>query len=193
MYPAETIKSYNQLKLSEKVKIELLRWCKRTTIDGIPHITRSTNWTMRALWILFFTASIIFCLFAIMQTLIAFYDYTVTMTISRVQEMSSVFPAVTICNLNPYNENRSYEFFADLIEKEREMDVNLRKTNNDFDALMDHVKRVVANHNGINDNYMLGYHLENEMLLSCEYNSKKCTHQNFSSFWSNEFGTCYLN
>ena len=35
------------------------------------------------------------------------------------------------------------------------------------------------------------YNLKNDMFISCLYNLKSCTANNFTEFWSRQFGNCY--
>jgi hypothetical protein len=106
------------------------------------------------------------------------------MTIHGEQELPATFPAVTICNLNPYNENRSYNYITGLMEEFKNSES--KKPTNSFEAFLDRVKRVIASNDELNTS--IGYNLQNEMLISCEYNSRKCSEKNFTKFWSHEFG-----
>jgi hypothetical protein len=61
-----------------------------------------------------------------------------------------------------------------------------KKPTNDFDSFVDRIKRVIASNDELNTS--IGYNLQDEMLISCQYNSRKCSEKNFTKFWSHEFG-----
>ena len=180
----EKQKHFDEVTLGRKLINEFLQSCQYSTIDGLQHISRSNNWIMRSLWILFFFASFSCCLISMIKSLTAFYSYEVVMTISGNQELPAIFPAVTFCNLNPFNEIRSYNYIVDVMEKLKNAEP--KKPTNEFDSFLDRAKRVIANNGELNSS--IGYYLQNEMLVSCEYNSRKCNEKNFSRFWSNEYG-----
>ena len=190
MNPNENI----NVTLKGKLKKEFVRWCQFSTINGLSHIARSNSWFTRTLWILLFLLSFSLCLFTIIQSLIAYENHAVSVTFKRVQELPAIFPAVTICNINPFNEIRLQ---SSKVEKIyfflNEESFNTRNTNAAFENFTNRVKRVIANDKSLSDRdrFELGFRLDDDMLVSCEYNGIFCSEKDFFRFWSNEYGNCY--
>jgi hypothetical protein len=164
---------------------------------------------MRIMWALFFLGSLAYCSNLIIKSFIDFFQYKTSISMTRVQELPTTFPAVTICNLNPFNEKYANEYiqstytlsnfqYIDCFNLTNGTEfndcVNSTNTNSIIDSFVDNLNRVIANDKNISeyDHYYYGYDLDIDMLVSCEFNSKKCTSDDFSQFWSNEFGNCYI-
>ena len=65
--------------------------------------------------------------------------------------MTSVFPAVTFCNINPFNELDASQYINEKMEKVKffeniETCLNMKnKTSGALDVFVDRIKRTVAN------------------------------------------------
>ena len=155
------------------------------------------------IWILCFLTSFSYCLSIIIQSFISYYNFSVMLQMSQVQDLPAPFPAVTICNLNPFNEmyatdyivNNTKEgkcFLEDNGEKFSNC-LNNNGTNEIFDKFLDRLKRTVANDKSLTwlEHFWYGYDLGNDMLVSCEYNQASCDATNFMNYWDNIYGNCY--
>ncbi len=62
-----------------------------------------------------------------------------------------------------------------------------------MDYFIDRMNRIIANDKNLTDedkdNY--GFSLDHDLLISCEYNGEICVRENFTKYWSNEYGYCY--
>jgi hypothetical protein len=132
----------------------------------------------------------------------------VNTSISKVNELPATFPAVTICNTNPFNRKYAFDFIqqnvpgADCFNLLN--NVTIDKTafaqcfpssvsaNSAFSGFIKELQRVVAS-KGLNDSQRMyyGYQLDRDMLVSCSFNGKTCTEANFTWSWSNIYGNCY--
>ncbi|XP_067912156.1 amiloride-sensitive sodium channel subunit gamma-like [Heterodontus francisci] len=91
---------------------ELVRWyCYHTNTHGCRRIVVSRGRLRRAAWVIltFGTVGIIFWQCALLIT--SYYTTSVTITV-QFQEIT--FPAVTICNMNPYRYNATRHLFEKL-------------------------------------------------------------------------------
>jgi hypothetical protein len=129
-------------------------------------------------------------------------------SISKVNELPATFPAVTICNTNPFNRKYAIDFIqqnvpgADCFNLLKNGTVNKTafsqcfpsslSANSAFSEFNKKLQRVVAS-KGLNDTQRryYGYQLDRDMLVSCSFNGKTCTEANFTWSWSNIYGNCY--
>ncbi len=61
----------------------------------------------------------------------------------------------------------------------------------EINILLNSIKRFYANMQKANLNDNLGFVLSTAMFESCQFNQQICHSENFTSFWSNEYGRCY--
>jgi hypothetical protein len=154
---------------------------------------------------MFVLCSFSYCLFTIVLTFIEYFDYSVVLKISKVQDLPAIFPAVTICNLNPFNELYAAE---KLNETLRNIDngacfllrdsynfsecLNGSNPNSAFTKFVDQLKRSIANQNLTEyEHFIFGFDLSIDMLISCEYNKVQCSANDFTKYWDNQYGNCY--
>ena len=109
------------------------------------------------------------------------------------------FPAVTICNINPFHERFARRYIMRKSEQAKcfylndfQNCMNTTDTNQAFDLFVDQLKRIVANDSTLDEEYResFGYYLS-DMLISCNFNGAACSPNDFITFWSYEYGNCY--
>ncbi|KAL8198408.1 UNVERIFIED_CONTAM: hypothetical protein K2H54_009637 [Gekko kuhli] len=89
-------------------------FCLNTTIHGTIRLVCSTRNKMKtAFWALLFLASFAMLYWQFALIFNEYWSYPVIMTIS-VHSEPKMFPAITICNLNPYRVNAVREKMAEL-------------------------------------------------------------------------------
>ncbi len=202
--------------LNEKFKDRCLAWCENTTSHGISHWAGSENVIIRIMWIMFFFCSTGFCLYFIIQSTSEYFKYETTVSITRIEEMPTIFPAVTVCSLNPFYDVNEYLKHHPDLEKslndreylndecfniETDFDptelIKCSKTNNVFlEKFVDKIQRYIANDEELNETsrFYLGYFL-NDMAFSCEYNGGNCVKTTVLDeiviHWNNKYGNCY--
>ena len=161
---------------------------------------------MTIIWTVFVLCSFSYCFYTIVLTFIAYFNYAVVLKISKVQDLPATFPAVTICNLNPFNEmyadTKLNEYLQNIDNGKCfllndtyafAMCLNSSNPNSAYTIFIDQLKRSIANDKNLTDNdrYDIGYWLSSDMLISCEYNKAQCNWLNFTRYWDNQFGNCY--
>ncbi|XP_060116987.1 LOW QUALITY PROTEIN: amiloride-sensitive sodium channel subunit gamma [Heteronotia binoei] len=91
---------------------ELMRWyCLNTNTHGCRRIVVSRGRLRRALWILLTLAAVGLILWYCAQLVLNYYNASVSVT---VQFHKLPFPAVTLCNINPYKYSAIKEHLAEL-------------------------------------------------------------------------------
>ena len=168
-----------------------------TTSHGVQRLMKKKeekSWFLFIMWGLLYTASLSYCSYTVLTSVILFFNYKIKTSVTLVQEIPSVYPGLTICNLNPFFES-TIKHVIDLptifncfdtkngIEFAKCMGVN--DTRSGFDSLYQKIHRYVANNKTLRaiDLINLGYQLRNDMLVSCNYNGKPCTACDFKYFW----------
>jgi hypothetical protein len=95
-------KNENKTKLA-KLHNVFLEWSQSVTYHCFPKIFKEkTRFCMRFIWALIFLILSSLTCYILVNNIISYYKYSVVSTIQIVSEETSVFPAVTICNSNPY-------------------------------------------------------------------------------------------
>ncbi len=117
--------------------------------------------------------------------MINYYQFNPAVQVQLVREFPTTFPAITICNLNPFpnlNISNQTQFFN-----------KNYKTNIDayFVNAQENVKRYVASSLTKDQKIAAGFQLNSETLVSCSFNKKYCHPNNFSAFFDYDYGNCY--
>ncbi|NWW38431.1 SCNNG protein, partial [Panurus biarmicus] len=91
---------------------ELMRWyCLNTNTHGCRRIVVSRGRLRRLLWILLTLSAVGLILWQCAELLMNYYSASVSVT---VQFQKLPFPAVTICNINPYKYSAMKEYLSEL-------------------------------------------------------------------------------
>ena len=217
----------NLLKI--KIKERLDDWLVESTSHGLPVKLNLTwilikskfyflknvhrnfmkrNWIICIMWFMVFLSGTAYCMVTVVQCFIAYYAYPVTISISKINELPATFPAVTICNVNPFNRKYALDFIQQSVPGANCFSLlnnrTINKTafnecfpsnvsaNSAFSNFIKELEREVASKN-LNDSELMyyGYQLGRDMLVSCSFNGETCTENNFTWSWSNIYGNCY--
>ena len=174
-----------------------------STIHGCGMFFRSEHWTIRIMWILFGLTTSSYLIYLVITSLTEYLRYDVTVRVDTFQELPATFPAISICNVNPFNEQYAYPYIVEKLPKascfnftngdEFSRCMNSTDTNAAFDQFIEQMKRVIANDDTLNASsyYYYGYALDSDMLISCTFNGIECTADDFIRYWDNNYGNCY--
>ena len=154
-------------------------------------------------WILFGLFALAYLIYLITTSLIEYLRYEVTLKIDRYQDLPATFPAITICNVNPFNEQYAYSYLRNSSSKAACFDLtngdefttcyNSTDTSTAFDDFKQKLKRIVGNDITLTDaDYnLIGYDLDYDMMISCTFNGQQCYATDFKQYWDNYYGNCY--
>jgi hypothetical protein len=185
--------------LVQKIKDLSIEWILSSTSHGLPNIFRTNQLYLKIVWLIFFLISSIACMFLIIKYMITFYDFEVTVSTKFEHETPIDFPAVTICNLNPFYKNRSFSFINTTLRTSKldhllfsttlptgETPLSLSKT------IMATLKSEAATSPSLTSQSRteLGFYIE-DMLISCYYAGTVCNSSDFNFFQSYDYGNCY--
>jgi hypothetical protein len=96
------------------------------------------------------------------------------------------------CKLLFYAAYSNYTNCQSACNDENDYCARLFVSNNSKSVLIDKLKRSLANANlTASDRFYNGFNLKKDMLISCEYNKKQCSADDFTKYWDNQYGICY--
>jgi hypothetical protein len=167
-----------KINLKEKLK----NWCEKTTFHAIPNIASNEQVVLKLMWTFCLLASLGYCCRILTSSVTDYYEYRVLTTIEIVQESSSHFPAITICNLNQFD-------FSKLNNRKR-FEINLNKSidpKEEFSTYRDWFLTSLSQNESESIRFTL-----NDMLVSCYYSEMKCDESDFDLLYSEKYGNCYV-
>ena len=174
-----------------------------STIHGCGMYFRSETWILKMMWILFGLGSLVYLIYLVTSLLIEYHRFEVTVANDRYQELPARFPAVTICNINSYDEEFSYAYILNKTTdaacfKFTNGDsfsncLKSNDTNSAIDKFLEKMQRLIANDKSLKaiDLTTYGYDLSTHMMISCNFNGIQCSASDFKQFWSHNYGNCY--
>ena len=97
-------------------------------MDGLPNIVTAHHLLLRIMWGVLLLGNAGLCCWLIVTTIKEFYAREVITTIRLEHELSSTFPTVTICNMNPFTSYYAASIF-------KEANITLNETDNNYPAI----------------------------------------------------------
>ena len=129
----------------------------------------------------------------------AYFNYDVNVDYSTALESVSEFPAVTICNLNPFDLTKSSDTTSYLIKILLENNISPRVVLNTSDEAFYSINRIstllksyVTSDQSISSSFKeaIGFTMS-DMLVSCYFNGIACNSSHFKYFRTYDYGNCY--
>lgn len=168
-----------------------------STIHGSKRIFKNNSLFLRIMWICFFLASSTLCTYVIALTLIDYFEFDTVSKTERVHMITTEFPAVTICNTNPFLTNESEKYIDELLKENQIPDINDDEfENNSIDGPISRFYRLFLGMNALDPNRTdafrrsLGQDIS-DMLFSCTYNLRRCSAEDFSWYFDIYYGNCF--
>lgn len=172
---------------------------------GINRFIKDIHIIIKLVWLLLIASSYAYCFYIIINTFVEFFNFEVNVAINLVDETPAYFPAIDICNLNPYDANSiklneniqssldtlvnpDYLFIDDsesLLEPAKNFklkaDAYIRNRSNEFEYLAS--QKII-------DINSIGFNLSN-MMVSCKFQEQLCTENDFTQYHNYYYGNCY--
>ena len=171
-----------------------------STTHGIDHFFKREHPFIRLVWAVCFFVSAAVCFYMITISIMSYLDYETVTKAEQVNEQTVDFPTVTICNVNPYLTNKSWEY-VECVLVENKL-INKSTPTNDFKYFWSNniefyrfLIGIYINNfrSNLTDDYLksFGYGI-NETILSCTYNMDLCSLENdFIWYYDFMYGNCY--
>ena len=177
-----------------KIKAVLIEYVlTRTSFYGFSNIFKTKFIAIRIFWSLIVVFFISYLLYCIKESAINYLSYEVFTKIEVIGEVLPIFPAVTICNSNPFVTEFSNEFLKNISKINNRTNRNIDE--NTWKNLIDE-KRLILSYaykktltNKIKKKF--GYKI-NEAILRCTFESTECSLDNdFDWVYDNDYGNCF--
>ncbi|UJR27553.1 hypothetical protein I4U23_008835 [Adineta vaga] len=140
-----------------------------TSTHGLPGIARSQSKHNRFFWTISFLIFLGIMVFFVTKSIQDYFTYPTQTTLSYVVEQSQPFPAVTFCNYAPARYDLVIRSFLAYTNS-----LNITNTNDTSTFTLAQAIAVL-----------------DSMLINCTYNGQQCTANDFISFLSSHYGSCY--
>ena len=167
-------------------------WAETTTTHGMPNIVRTKINLVRLIWIVCFFVSFEYCIDQLVISILNYQAYGTLNNYHLIYEVPTQFPAVDICNLNPYDGNIVRNQIENVNQSNHFSGGNhvyyIEKLNLITQNLKANLEKKWENNNSAK--YQSGFYLY-QMLISCQFLNKPCFDTDFSYYHSFEYGSCY--
>lgn len=127
---------------------------------------------------------------------VTFFSYGVTTSFTTVYESPSDYPAVTICNLVPFDTYINLNYFQNILTANNLNYTIVPTTDNpgieQVNIISDFLKAKVISNQTNNSTTLqsFGYSIDS-LLISCYYNGLRCYASDFNWFYDYNYGNCY--
>ncbi|RNA27956.1 acid-sensing ion channel 1 isoform X2 [Brachionus plicatilis] len=175
------------------IKQKLVDWASNTKSHGVPNIMRVESTFLRIVWTICFVASLGYCIYTIVGIIQTFLLFEVLINQQVVTDSPIEFPAVTVCNLNPFDRRKAQGYIDQVLAKNNlsyvsdvnKIDKNPRLINTLIKS------SIIGNPNLTAENIeQLGFHID-YMLLTCYFNDIPCSQSEFVLTYDFDFVNCY--
>ena len=205
-YPILTLPNHAKLSITDvKVKKDpapnyiteiIISSANDSTVHGIGHFFKREHPFIKSIWLLLFLVSTGVCIYVISQTVISYLSFETVTKAENIYVDITQFPVIAICSLNPFMTNVSFEFVKNIL-----VDNGLINNSNTegFKYYFDDVIktfRFLSGMNALNTNISSEYRKQfgfdiKEVLLSCTFNFKLCSADDFEWYFDLMYGNCY--
>jgi hypothetical protein len=190
--PKFSTKNNTEFYKREQLKYVLKEWILSSTSHGLPNLFRTRRTILKVIWAVSFLISSACCAFMVNRTISTYFEFDVVSKFSVMSEIPSVFPTVTICNIQPFTTNEG-QSFVNHISKIYYLKNFSQMHNLDLQSEF-YLWTFLLQSNAIilnkKERVKLGYTL-NDMIISCYFATTKCTESDFEYFYSKIYGNCY--
>jgi hypothetical protein len=194
-------------RLFKKFEGSLLSFLEYSSIGGLSELGKRKELYLRIFWMIVVFICSSYAVVTFIETINLFYNYKVNLVFDRYQEMPTKFPAITICNQNPFNEQFAFKYIKDVFNYNQDFGIYNADPEYIIDSeilqflfskynqkqTVNQLKRTLINDINQTDLSNISYDLDTDMLISCQYNGHLCSETNgdFKRFWNNIYGNCY--
>jgi hypothetical protein len=174
-----------------------LLWLTDNTSKILPKIFTKKHIYLQLLWTVFFIISGTISLALVIKYVRDYLEYKVNVNIVIIYESPTKFPAVTICNLNPFKKQTAQRYINRFLSQNNLTYVsslqNLppnQHAMNLSSTVQELIRASTATELSPEARKYVGFDIE-DILISCTFNGVPCSSYNFSWTQSYYYGNCY--
>ena len=164
-----------------------------STAHGIPNIFRLHNKMLKVMWTICFLGALFYSIYTITSIVISFLQFDVLTNQQVVVESPVDFPAVTVCNINPFDRRNSQNYINAVLLKNNISYVNdIKKIDINPKLVSNLIKASIKSDNSLNKTQIehLGFELP-YMILTCYFNNLPCNASDFVWTYDYDYTNCY--
>ena len=174
-----------------RIKEELIEWSLQIKFDCYSKIFHSKQFLVQCVWLGLFVCFSGFTAYFVSKNIIDFFEYETVANIDIIKEKPTEFPAVTICNSNPFTTQLAQQLISNITKSNFGKDLNDFGTDQIFYNLSDVYElakmNVFRKAYGDNKRKSLG----NKILVDvCTFNNQKCSEEDFTWYYYYIYGNC---
>lgn len=185
------------LKKFESMKNMMYDYAYDSTVHSMRHIIKPKNVLIKIFWIICLLISCTACSSMITLAIMNYFKYETVTKAETVFEVPTPFPAVSVCNMNPYSTRKAFDFVQNILTMNN---LNNLSTLFSYGTILSefmgfrYAVGVNLRSSSVSDEFrkQMGFQL-NDMFLSCTYNQKACDYSNFFWFFDTLYGYLYEN
>ena len=153
-----------------------------STFHGVPRIIKTRKALMKTAWSLLILLAVYFCFTEIVNTIFDFLSFQTITSLETIVELPSLFPAITICNLNSFQTMLGLNMTKEVNKFTHEMNYsNLEKR-------LILMRWAAKMNNSIRK--QLSFDLKS-ILLECSFNTEECNWSDFEWHFDYFYGNCF--
>ena len=183
-------------KISKKLKLTFINWSQSVTYHCFPKIFKAHTPTfIKFIWCLVFVSFSSLTCFILVNIVLTYYQYRVVSTIQIIHEIPSIFPAITICDANPFTTQyaqKLIDFHAIQIFNKTLANMTYVEYNQIKEKLDMRVRAHVNDPAfGDENRRRLGFNLSH-ILYECVFSGISCDfNQDFRWLFNYNYGNCF--
>ncbi|CAF0735692.1 unnamed protein product [Brachionus calyciflorus] len=173
--------------------------CSNTTAHAIPNIARSEIKIVTILWVFLLLGGTGATIYYVYDALTNFFSYPSSVNIDFMQLQLEDFPAVTFCNLNPFDSSSVSvkKYLEQSLEKNGLSSVIKGDESKSAIYQVNTAMKVLRANSMFDSKFNkslipkeLNFNLES-MMISCSFNGQTCTKDDFDNYRTFEYGNCF--
>lgn len=155
------------------------------TLHGLRYVfERDVCRFRRTLWLLIMLGQIVWLAFQTNVQLRRYFSYRVQTKVTLEHERSAIFPAVTLCNFNPFNRSKVKAKSEKLLRYVWTHNGKKMDTNESF------WNQFTTSELNMTQEYLNGGFVLDDLMLECRWSGTNCYSKNFTQILTS-FGLCY--
>ena len=190
-----TVSSPQKNSVKRMAKQAIIEWCDETTLHAIPIASRSKNKSNQLLYLFCFLTSAGFGFSYVGRSIITYLRFDTVTYMQVINETPTFFPTVSFCNLKMLNKESSKSYLQNILFDRN--NISIINQSKYGDNILNYLKdtQAIAQYSISNDKSSdlrrnIGFEL-NETMISCTYNWRSCSLEDFTYFYHPLHGSCY--
>ena len=184
----------NKISLKKAFITILIETLTTSTIHGLPNLIRSNRKVVKILWTICFLISSGLCAYLLIESIISYLKFDVVTTVRVLNEPSSEFPAIMLCNKKGYKNEFFDELESNSILNLTSIHLYDTKKVNDAQFELENMRIKISSYlmsKTQQERKEKGIPLD-QLLISCQHFNKMCDSTNFTWNFHYTYGNCYI-